>query len=301
MKTNMIRRSLLALTVGLMSTATAFAQNSANAAWVRADAYPSDGGLVYVNWYLDGDEILENEWSEFKRAVNIGASTAFITVLPNDGWQLAGYARDTNKNQQYDNGDDAQVFVRPDGFFTAKIDPTEYMGDGSSSSSAELEAKAALEEMENPTDQIYAVFTQGDVARQAEGEEWLGKVWSSKLYNEVGDQVTFSANGDYVSGDSHGVTFFKFDHWTDPMGEILTDRTITVTVTGGGVYTAHFVQTTRDDFNENERKDRILTGIADVRQQNIATGTTYDLSGRRVDVPTAKGVYLRQGKKIVKK
>ncbi|MBR1801464.1 MAG: hypothetical protein IJ767_08270 [Bacteroidaceae bacterium] len=300
MMNTFIRKALLCASLSVAVIIPAQAQNSSEAIWARAEATPVEGGLVYLFWYLDGDEIPEDYVSEFKRAVNIGSSTAFILAEPSVGWQLAGFARD-NGNRMYDNGVDAQIYVRPDNFFTAVRYPEEYYGDGSSSSSAQIEAEIALEDKEQPSDLIYAVFTQGDIARQAEDEEWMGKVWCSKLNNEAGDEVLFSANGETISPDTGGVRYYKFDHWETPDGQDIYDRTIRVTVLGGETYYAHFAQTTKDDYMENERKNPDLTAVRAVQGDGTRkSAQTYDLQGRRVEAQQ-KGVYIRNGKKVVMK
>ena len=300
MKLMNMKRTLLLAAIAITSFTQSLAQNTANAVWVRAEATPVDGGLVYVNWMLEGDEIAEEYYSEFKRAINIGASTAFILAEPADGWQLAGYVRDNGDNQ-YENGEDQQIYVRPDGYFTAVYDPTEYQGDGSSSSSAQYEAEAALEDMENPTDMIFAVFTKGDIAMQAEDEEWMGKVWASKLNNEAGDEVYFSANGESISQNFGGVKYYKFDYWTTPDGNTVYDRYIKVTVTGGEIYYAHLTQTTQSDYLANERKNPTFSGISTLVNSTKAVDRSfYDLQGRRVATPT-KGVFIQNGKKVVVK
>ena len=296
---NSIKKTLLAALVAL-SACTPSLADSVNTVWVRAEATPILGGNVFVNWYLDGDEIPEDYVSEFKRAVNIGASTAFIIAEPAEGYKLAGFVRD-NGNETYDNGVDEQIYVRPDYFFTAKYFPYEYYGDGSSSSSAQYEAEAALEDETEPSDLIFAVFTQGDIAMQAEDQEWMGKVWCNKLDNEAGDEVLFSANGESISPQTGGVKYYKFDHWETPGGETLYDRIISVTVTGGEVYYAHFTETTRDDYVLNEKANPSFTAIRKVSdKEHVSAAEVYDLQGRRVADPV-KGVFIQDGRKVVKK
>ena len=41
------------------------------------------------------------------------------------------------------------------------------------------------------------------------------------------------------------------------------------------------------------------TGIADVKIDNTTNGAIYDLSGRRVNTPQRKGIYIQNGKKIL--
>ena len=295
-----IRKMLLCTLLAVAGYSQSLAQNSANAVWVRAEATPSEGGMVYVNWYLDGDEMPIDYISDFKRAVNIAASTAFIIVEPMEGWRLAGYARD-NGDGQYDSAQDEQIYVRPDSYFSAVYYPEEYLGDGSSSSSAQIEAELALEDKEAPSDHVFAVFTQGDIAMQAEDEEWMGKVWCSKLNNEVGDEVLFAANGESISKQTGGVDYYRFDHWETPGGESITDRVIKVNVVGGEVYYAHFVKTTKDDYMANERKKPDFTAVNAVKTDARATAVErYDLQGRRVVAPR-KGVYIQDGKKVIMK
>ena len=245
-KTYTLHKVLAAMLLAIGSTLPAAAYNNV---WVKAEAYPTGAGTVYVSNFPDEEDIDLAETSEFKRSTNAAPSTAFIWAEPAEGYLLAGYARD-NGNNTYENGDDVQVKVRYDGYFTAVYDPTEY-GNAGASSQAQAEAEAALEEMEEPTDHIYAVFTQGAVVRVAEGQEERGYVFTNKLYNKPGDKVMFSAFGD--SNSDEGVKYYRFDHWTDANGENLgTNRFLTVTAQGMDIYYAHFVKTTKDDFKQNE-------------------------------------------------
>lgn len=273
-----------------------------NNVWVRAEAYPTGAGTVYVNWNNDPEDVVYDDASEFKRSVNAGASTAYVHTQVEDGYQLAGFARD-NGNQRYDNGVDVQVRVNPEGLFTAEYDHTEYGGAGSSSA-AEAEAQAALEEMANPTDYIFAVFTQGDVARPAEGQEWCGWVYCDKLDNAPGDEITIDAYGDSDNRESP-TKFYKFDHWSDESGTVIsTERVLKVSVQGGAKYYANFVETDKETYNASEKNlnPHKETAILAPLASGQSSHKFYDLTGRPLKRENApRGIYIHNGNKIVKK
>ena len=244
-------KRIFAATALVLAVAAQSLANESQIIWVKAVAYPTGAGTVYVDYGLEGEKTFEAT-SEFKRHSNGAISSAFIWSQPAEGWQLAGYVRDSNKNGEFDNdiSKDRQVKVNANGFFTAVYDPTVYKGN--STSEADAAAEEAMQEMTSPTDLVFAVFTKGAIARAAVGQETHGKVYSSKLYTEAGDEVTFSAYGDSDSQDS-GVKYYKFDHWTDADGNTVgIDRRLTVTVKGGDIYYAHFVETTSGEFKETE-------------------------------------------------
>ena len=302
-KITTFKRMMAVAVLAVAGSLQGFAQMAYNNVWVKADVYPEGSGLVFVDWYLD--EVNMAASSEFKRSANF-SSDAFILVEPLNGYQFAGVARDYNKNYQYDNEVDKQIHIWASGYFSCLYDHTDYFVSGSSSASEAL-AKEALEQMTVPTDQLFAVFTKGAVARRAEGEETHGKVYSNKLYNEIGDQVTFSAYGDSESQSSGGVKYYKFDHWTDAGGNtVSTDREFTVTVTGMEVYYAHFSVTTKAEFKDTENDpnkidwDSINNGINDVENTIVNDNRYYDLQGRSVAAPT-KGIFINNGKKVVVK
>ena len=272
--------------------------------WVRAEAYPTGSGTVYVDWSPIEDGIYEyDDVSEFKRAANNAVSDAFIATQVAPGYQLAGFVRDDG-NQRYDNGVDVQIRVRNDGYFTAVYDHTEY-GEAGSTSAAQAEAEMALADMTAPTDYIFAVFTQGDVARPAEGQEMCGWVYCSKLDNEPGDEITLDAYGD--SDNSTGeLKYYKFDHWTDETGNIISyDRVITVTALGASVYYANFIETDRDNYNttEKNKNPHNETAIRGISASSVDGSNQYfDLNGRTFPFGTThRGVYIHDGNKYIKK
>lgn len=300
-----IAAAALFCTVSLNSIADSF-----NNVWVRADVYPANSGLVFVDYNID--EVNFAASSEFKRSVNIGASSAFIIAEPLDGWLFAGVARDMNRNGQYDVTEDKQVHVWYNFFFTAFYDHTDYT-DASSSSTAMAKADSALAKMTKPTDQLLAVFTKGAVAHRAEGEEAYGYVYSSKLYNEPGDVVTFSAYGDYDTRGAYNV-YYKFDCWKDAAGnEVSREREFTITVKGMETYYAHFVKTTKAEYEETEKVPEKYKfdynntdwngefgAVEGIQMDSRSENKIFDLQGREVVAPR-KGLYIRGGKKVMMK
>ena len=284
--------------------------DSFNNVWVRADVFPENSGLVYVDFYLD--DVNMDSFSEFKRSINFAASNAFIIAEPADGWLFAGVARDMNRNGQYEADNDKQIHVFYNYFFTAFYDHTEYVGQGSSSEAQAL-AEEALAKMTQPTDLVLAVFTKGAVAHRAEGEEAFGYVYSSKLYNEPGDEVTFYAYGDCDSRNSPNV-YYKFDCWKDAEGnEVSRNREFTITVKGMEQYYAHFVKTTKADYQENEKVPERFkfdynntdwngewNGVENIQFDSKSDNRLFDLQGRLVTAPQ-KGIFIRNGKKVVVK
>ena len=94
------------------------------------------------------------------------------------------------------------------------------------------------------------------------------------------------------------------------------EREFTITVTGMEKYYAHFVKTTKTDYNENEKPlfpDRYkfdynnsdwnpseFTAIQSVKSIPANSSVIYDLQGRRVS-QAAKGVFIKDGKKVIVK
>ena len=312
MKKNSTIKRMFAMAVMLLGTMTSFAQLPLNNVWLKADVYPAGAGKVFVDWYID--EVIFGESSEFKRSADF-AGSAFILAEPAEGWLYAGVARDYNKNGQYDNDVDKQLHIWANHYFDAIYDKTEYIVSGSSTETYNL-ANEALAKMDKPTDQVFAVFTKGAVAYRAEGDEARGKVYSSKLYNEPGDQVTFSAYGDSeYQSSTGGNKYFKFDHWTDAEGNtVSTDREFTVTVKGMEVYYACFTEISKQEYNDTEKnldpnkidwnnQDEFpwdFMGVESVKAATSNDGRIYDMQGRVVTAPQ-KGVFIRNGKKVVLK
>ena len=283
--------------------------DSFNNVWVKAFALPSNGGGVYVDYGLD--DINLQSVSEFKRSSNATPSSAFIYTEPATGFLFAGVARDMDRNGAYDAEKDRQIHIWYNYFFTAFYDHTDYIG-GSSTEAMEI-AEEALAQMTQPTDQVLAIFTKGDVAKRAIDEEACGYVFSSKLDNQPGDQVTFYAYGDVDSRNSPN-KYYKFHSWLDEQGNtVSTNRELTVTVQGMKTYYAHFEQTSKAEYQTTEKlPDRYKwdynnpewdpAGIETVSagKSAAASSAIYDLQGRRVAQP-GKGLFIQNGKKFVNK
>lgn len=280
---------------------------------MKAKAYPTGAGKVYTNSSnkasngVDDIEKVFEDVSEFKDYSNKAIGTAYIwSQLEDNSFQLAGYARDTNKNGEFDNdtNTDKQVKVRPDAYFDGIPYPEKY--DLGSSTASQEAAETALSQKTEPSDLVFAVFTKGAVAKMKEGQENFGHIWNSKLSSVPEDQVQFLAYS-----DSHEGKYYKFDHWENAAGEnIGTDRLLTVTVTGKEIYYAVVTETTEDDYLAYEKDPHVSdnqsgtfpweTAIQTVKSANTASSAIYDLQGRRVAQP-AKGIFIQNGKKIVKK
>ena len=215
-----------------------------------------------------------------------------------------------DRNGAYDAEKDRQIHIWYNYFFTAFYDHTDYIG-GSSTEAMEI-AEEALAQMTQPTDQVLAIFTKGDVAKRAIDEEACGYVFSSKLDNQPGDQVTFYAYGDVDSRNAPN-KYYKFHSWLDEQGNIVsTNRELTVTVQGMKTYYAHFVQTTKAEYQSTEKlPDRYKwdydnpgwdpAGIETVSAgKSAADKAIYDLQGRRVAQP-GKGLFIQNGKIFVNK
>ena len=309
MKKHILSKRIIAVAALLTCVSMQSMADSFNNVWVKAFAVPSNGGGVYVDYGLD--DINLQSVSEFKRSSNATPSSAFIYTEPATGFLFAGVARDMDLNGAYDAEKDRQVHIWYNYFFTAFYDHTDYI-DISSSTEAQKLAEEALAQMTQPTDQVLAIFTKGDVAKRAIDEEACGYVFSSKLDNQPGDQVTFYAYGDVDSRNSPN-KYYKFHSWLDEQGQVVsTNRELTVTVQGMKTYYAHFVQTTKAEYQSTEKlPDRYKwdynnpewdpTGIQNVNANNAAASSAiYDLQGRRVAQP-GKGLFIQNGKKFVNK
>ena len=304
MKTIFSNKKVLAVAALLGISSLSFA-DSFNNVWVKADVIPANSGLVFIDWNID--EVNFATTSEFKRSINMGASNAFIMAQPADGWLYAGVARDMDRDGQFDAEKDRQIHVFYNYFFTAFYDHTNY--DGQSSTLAMQNAQEALAQMTSPTDQVFAIFTQGVAAYRAEGQEAAGYVYCSKLNNVPGEQVTFYAYGDCDSRNSPNV-YYKFDYWSDANGNVVSrDREYTVTAGNLQVLYAHFAVTTKADYQENEKvperykfdynnSDFDPLGIQPVNVVSPANQPVFDLQGRKVSA-LKKGMFIQNGKKFV--
>lgn len=296
----------------LLTAASQSLANEDEIIWVKAEAYPTGAGTVYTNYANrdnDGNDIAKTfeATSEFKRYTNGAITTSYIWAqVDNNDYQLAGFARDTNKNGIFDNdtNTDSQVKVDFDGYFKGVPYPETIQGQ--STTDADEKAAEALAEKTEPSDLVFAVFTKGAIAVMAAGQEAFGHIWTSKLSTEVGDQVHFLAYG-----DEYQSKYYKFDHWENAAGQnVGTDRLLTVTVQGKEVYYAVVVETDKETFKADEKDPHVSdsqsgefpweSGIKTVNSGNVDNTVIYDLQGRRVAQPV-RGMFIQNGKKIVVK
>lgn len=273
------------MATALMVVAGSLQGYAYNNVWVKAEAYPTGAGKVYVTQYnptqpddKTGYEPDFQDVSEFKRSADVAASTAFLDYQPAEGYIFAGIARD-NGDGVFGEGDEQVRRREEDGNFTAVYDPTEYNVNGSSSQSMAA-AEEALAEMENPTDHVFGVFTKGDAGRVVlecsmfQGSD-MGKVVSSKLDNQPGEEVTFTALPD---------SKYCFVKWTDAEGNVVsTKNPLTVTAQGGVTYYAHFA--------------KAVDGIEEVQVNERADPRWFDLQGRQYATPR-RGLYIHNGRKV---
>ena len=122
--------------------------------------------------------------------------------------------------------------------------------------------------------------------------------------------MTFYAYGDVDSRNSPN-KYYKFESWRDKEGNVVsTNREFTVTVQGMKTDYAHFVQTTKAEYQTTEKlPDRFKwdynnpewdpTGIKSINANGAAANKAiYDLQGRRVAQP-GKGLFIQNGKIII--
>lgn len=292
------KNSLLTAALWFMVSLQGFA-NSYQNLYLRAEAYPTGAGKVYVSSDYeakDNGKLDLQPVSELKESQQYGA--AYIWSEPAEGYLLAGYARDNGNGVFDDNGIDTQVSVnRKSGYFDPVLDEEEFENPNGTTQS-QHDAEEALEFLEDPTDYIFAVFTKGDVACLADdsyasdGSDYFGKVFASKLDNKVGETVTFTVKPDK---NRH------LARWTNSAGvTVSTKPGIKVGVKGGEIYYAHFASGAPAE-GEEDVIDDLTDAIEGIKAEaGKDAGATYDLSGRMVKAGK-QGIYIQKGKKIARK
>ncbi len=268
----MKRITLSSLTAVILWLSTALQGFAYNNIYLKVEAYPQGAGKVYASFYRidEGEEVGKLEpVVELKEPRQ--TSEAFIRTEATEEYLLAGFARD-NGNGSFDDGTDQQVRVNGEtGFFSAIMDDEQFDGNGNTTQALN-DANNALEELTEPTDYIFAVFTKGDVGRTYPGDDDMGYVTTSKLNNVAGETVTFTAKAD----KNH-----HFSFWTDSNGATVgKSTTLTVTVAGGVTYYAHFAE-----------GDAIQSIQADKEEE------AFDLLGRKT-ATMRQGIYVQKGKKV---
>lgn len=289
------KNGLMAAILWFMASLQGFAWNNL---WLKVEAYPTGAGKVYVS----GDREAKDKGlvdmqpvSEIKEPRQY--SDSFVWVEPAEGYLLAGYARD-NGNAVFEDGTDEQVRVNEKtGAFSCVLDDELFDGNGNTTQ-GQRDAEEALEYYDEPTDYIFAVFTKGDVARVADDSyvkdfsDNLGYIIASKLDNNVGETVTFTAKPDKS---------YHLARWTNSAGvTVSTKPGIKVDVKGGEIYYAHFASGAPAE-GEEDVIDDLTDAIEGIKAEaGKDAGATYDLSGRMVKAGK-QGIYIQKGKKIARK
>ena len=319
MKKNSTFKRMAAIALLVMGGSVATYADYFQCIYAKADVYLAGAGTIFFDFGLQ--DFADDKFAasgEIKRVANLAPGQAFIFAKAAEGWLFAGVARDADKNGQFTNEGDKHIHIWSNGYFDAIYDKTKYEDPSSSSGSMRL-AEQALANMTTPTDQVFAVFTKGAVAYRAVGQEAWGKVYSSKLDNTIGDEVTFSAYGDSEAPEGGGIKYYKFSHWTNAKGEKVGEtRELKVKVTTGmEVYYANFVETTQKDFADSGEKDdpnKIDWGneqsgggsfpwdpfAVESIKADKASSAIFNLKGQRVAQP-AKGLFIKNGKKYIVK
>ena len=233
------KRLMLAVTMVLASVANVLAGGEDWYAYnVQIDAYPTGAGLVYVD-ENDMSAVVPAENAEFKQSINVQytskESLLNAFVKENEGWHFLGFAKDTVDEQNERHYVDSVAYNLDElfGYVQLSIE-----GDGSSHwdekqqtmVSDDSAAVAAIMPLD-PNNYFRALFTHA-YAKVAPGYEYLAKIESSKLVNNIGDKVTFTA----VPLSA----FTTFVNWTKDGEPVSNDPTIEVTVSGIEEYVAHF-------------------------------------------------------------
>ena len=130
---------------------------------------------------------------------------------------------------------------------------------------------------ENPNDYCIGVFTR--VFLTNEDRE---NVIIYPRANEIGDEVTLTCTRD------------DFDYWIEEgTGRHIEENPYTFTVTGKETYTAHFTDPSKIASHQLPSGKEGSSLIAH-------PSSVYDLQGRRLTKASAKGLYIQNGKKVIR-
>ena len=203
-------------------------------------AYPSGAGKVYaeVDSTCATNDALGNPFSDFStpaESVDIefvqntpsanGVATAGYSAIavPNDGWIFAGFSGSKR------NGDNE--FVLADSIQKYSTKATLYIP----SYTSDKDSTTALSLLPLSADTVhYALFTH-IAPRVAPGQDVIGKVTSSKICNNIGDDVTLTA----IPTNTKTT---KFAYWINKMTkEKSTDNPLVIkNINSCAYYEAHF-------------------------------------------------------------
>ena len=221
------RLSLLAVLV--CSTVVASAgEMSYHYYYAKMQALPTGKGLVYADTVSTTTPSYQDS-QDFKFMENSSNQDPSVTFYgwaqPAEGYLLAGWSAD---GETLTTTDDTQPFAM---VVRAK---TEGKDEG-----LDLPSFYPLE----PDSTYYAMFARV-VTRYVVGEEGLGGIETSKILNDLGDEISLTAVPNYNN--------VKFAYWKNSKGETFTDNPLTLTVNGAETYRAYFDcdSTTRFSFPE---------------------------------------------------
>lgn len=230
--------TLVVFMVTVATTASAFS-DTWYACYVQVDAYPSGAGTVYADENDPTNNVFVATDDEYQSSIEAQFAskfkTMYVSVKPAEGWTLIGF---TEGFEDQKTGDiiykDSIVATGNPAFLNLNSDVTTETIDPTTGQVTPDDSLTVINSMPlDPNNYFRAIFSHvyGVVV---ENQDQLGEVVSSKLVNDLGDQVTLTAR----TLDPEAV----FDYWTKDESEepVSTNPELTVTVTGIAKYVAHF-------------------------------------------------------------
>ena len=227
------KQLLLALVALFGFTAPAQAGDTWYAYYAQLQAYPSGAGQVYAT----PDFIEESavpQWTgetELEMVSTAGGYNAY--AKPAEGWLFAGFSSAYFDETGQPVFDDYVIEKANPGYLSLLSEITDNpSGDESIQSDSTVVAAMMPLEYNNVH---YALFTRV-LAQYAPGQDVLGQISVSPVCNNIGDEVTLSAE----AVDDEMFPNTKFEKWTLNGQTVSTEPTFTITVTDTARYVAHF-------------------------------------------------------------
>lgn len=228
-------RLAMALMVAVAHFGTASAGDVYFAYYADLEAYPTGAGKVYASQEEVADPSEITSWADQTEMKIVGTSAQYYAYAqPADGWIHVGFSTadfDADKEPVFNDyvthtGNPAVISLQ-----SAITDDPE----GQNSDSLTVLAKMPIQY----NNVHYALFTHV-AAQYAPGQNELGTISVTPLCNDIGDEVTLSAEA--ATDGTHPNA--RFDRWTLNGQTVSTDPELTITVTDTAHYVAHF---TADD------------------------------------------------------
>ena len=248
-----IFKTLLFAAFAMLSLSASAGESAYYWSYVRAEAYPSGKGTVYLKnaeaedpTDADYKEVFEDKyvhsaysastkWTGYAKASE-GAN--FV------GWTtVADYETYANNNYKIDESVLSSNII-------SSNEVTELSADAMVSTDSEVGDSYPLD----PDAVFVAVFGNVKFDYVTGQKDYLGTASISKLASEVGDQVTITATPTSTityddEGNPDGEQLITFEYWTDEDGNKVTDNPYTFTVTGPKTYTPHFAHQYGGTYN----------------------------------------------------